>query len=62
MTLQTATANISEKVEQRTLFKPERSLAPNGEGLTQPNQSAPDTSLYGSFRDSLKAPIHRWFT
>lgn len=62
MTLQTAAANIPEKVEQRTLFIPERSPAPNGEGLPHPNQPAPDTSLYGSFRDSLKAPIHRWFT
>lgn len=44
------------------MFKPEHAPALNGSVLTQSDQSAHNTSLYGSFRDSLRAPIHRWFT
>ena len=33
-------------------------------GYNKPKASKPssETSMYGSFRDSMKAPIHRWFT
>lgn len=45
-----------------TLFE-EKSYAAYSE-FDKPKTSKPsnETSMYGSFRDSMKAPIHRWFT
>ena len=45
----------SPAIHKRTVKSP-RSI------LTHPPLAAPDTSDWGTFKDSLRAPVHRWFT
>ena len=54
-------ADAKTGIIQRTLFQHK---TPSTAGLIERSKSKhpnKETSLYGSFRDSMKAPVHRWF-
>ena len=53
--------DIPTGITQRTLFQHESPPASGPIEISNSKFPDKETSLYGSFRDSMKAPVHRWF-